>query len=363
MVVRTVTEVPKSRGRRKPAKKASPKANQQRFADRSQRRYDVGRVASPTEKIASLLLNEDVAPDLLVELLPAMLWLEKATGMPTNLCVSSCITLHFAYAALGITAQPRAVDLVVANQRTGKRTLYGRPDPHWKDSTFHGHCILWLPASRRILDATVEQYPEVRRYQLGPICGRLVAGMTTAEQRSRLTRGELPPGTQIGVRREDLLLLYTAVGPEYDDIVMSAPVLHDDLAEVQRSARNLAAWTLDQLRKPYVIDRARRAPYPRVRALLDLLAAAEARYDDDHLRFVLPNDPARTPRRLDELQQLVRPRRNPLLGRDRQQPIPVPRPALPEELRDLPGLTIVDAADTPPGSSPRRGLLARLRRR
>jgi hypothetical protein len=334
-------------------------ASPQRVADASPRgRYDAGRFASPTEKIASLLFNEDVASDLLVELLPAMLWLEKATGMPTNLCASSCITLHFAYAELGIPAQPRAVDLVVANQRTGKRTTYGQSDPHWVESTFHGHCILWLPETRRILDPTVEQYPEVRHYRLGPICGRIVAGMTSnREQQAQLARGQLPAGTGIGVKREDLLLLYTAVAAEYDDIVLSASLLRDDLDEVQRSARNLAAWTLDQLRRPNVIDRARRAPYPRVRTLLDLLARAEAHYDEDHLRFVLPDDPSHIPRRLDELQQLARPPRNKLLDRSGQQLAPGPREALSAELRDLPDLTVVNAAEPPSQPPPRRRLL------
>ncbi len=55
--------------------------------------------------------------------------------------------------------------------------------------------------------------------------------------------------------------------------------------------------------QPDVIDRARQAPHPRVRALLDLLATAETTYDDaDDLRFILPGDSDRRGRRLDELE-------------------------------------------------------------
>jgi hypothetical protein len=53
--------------------------------------------------------------------------------------------------------------------------------------------------------------------------------------------------------------------------------------------------------RPEIIDRARQAPHPQVRALLDLLAA-ETTYDNaDDLRFILPRDSNRRGRRLDEL--------------------------------------------------------------
>jgi hypothetical protein len=79
-----------------------------------------------------------------------------------------------------------------------------------------------------------------------------------------------------GVQRGELLLLYTAVGHEFDDVVMSGPPLVDNLAEVQRSGRNRAAQAIDLLCRPEVIDRARQTPRARVRVLLDLLADADA---------------------------------------------------------------------------------------
>ena len=59
---------------------------------------------------------------------------------------------------------------------------------------------------------------DVRDCGLGPICGRLTASLATPEQQVRIARGELIPGTQVGVEREDLLLLYTTVGHEFDDV-------------------------------------------------------------------------------------------------------------------------------------------------
>lgn len=67
------------------------------------------------------------------------------------------MTLHYAHQQLGIAAQPRAVDLVVRDNRHGTRVLYGKAEPSWEDDAFHGRCIRWLPGSRRIIDPTVEQ--------------------------------------------------------------------------------------------------------------------------------------------------------------------------------------------------------------
>lgn len=295
--------MPKSRGRRTPAKKSSRTKNRLPAPpERTGRsRYDMGRVRSPVDQIAGLLLSGLAPPDLMVELLPPMLWLEHVTGHPANLCVSSCVSLHFAYAALGIAAHPRAVDLVVDDQRADTRVMYGRRSPSWSGSVFHGHCVLWLPGSRRFIDPTVEQYPEVRRYQLGPICGRLAASIATPAQQARMAAGELIPGTALNVQRQDLMLRYTTVDREFDDVVWAGPSIRDNLAQIERAGRNLAVQALALLSQPEVIDRARHAPHPRVRALLDLLIGAEINDDDHELRFVLRDDPTQTPRRLDEL--------------------------------------------------------------
>jgi hypothetical protein len=54
--------------------------------------------------------------------------------------------------------------------------------------------------------------PRGRRYRLGPIIGK--AGASTGgtdEQRAARDRGELVAGAQIGVKRQDSMLLYTTV--------------------------------------------------------------------------------------------------------------------------------------------------------
>jgi hypothetical protein len=352
---RTVIAVPKSRGR-KPTKKPPAKRRPSRApAARLQpNQYNVGRVRSSLAAIDTLLTAHEVSPDLLVELLPAMLLLEQGVGHPLNFCVSGCATLHYAYAELGIEAYPRPVDLVVSNQRTGQRTLYGRPDPYWSGSTFHGHCVIWLPASRRFIDPTVEQYPEVRRYRLGPICGRIGASLATAEQQARFERGELTPGTAVGVQRDDLLLLYTTVDHEFTDSVLTGPGIVDNLAEIQAAGATLAAQVIVLLREPEVITRARQASHARVRALLDLLADAEVDLTEDDVRFVLPGDPARLPRRLAEIDL------PPADGRRRTpHEIPAPRP-VPSD--DRPTAVRPTEDETPPSPPRRRGLLARLRR-
>ena len=304
MPARTVTRVPKSRNRRKPATRSQtqrrPAVSPPSGLDGPVRgRYAAGRGRSVEDKIGGLLLSDGVSPDLMVELLPALLWLDHAQGRPRNLCVSGCVTLHHTYAALGITALPRAVDLIVSNQHTGARTLYGQPDPYWSGTTFHGHCVLWLPGSLRFVDPTVEQYPEVRRYDLGPICGRMVAAVSTPEQRAALARGHLPAGTSIAVKREELMLLYTAVDPEFDDVVMSGQVVLDAHDDAERGGRNLASQALLLLSRPEVVDRARRAPRPRVRALLDVLAGVDGFVDDaGDWRFTLHDG---TTPRLDEI--------------------------------------------------------------
>ena len=353
----TVTAMPKSRGRRKPAGKSQPRRRPTASpptvgADGLVHgRYAVGRGSSVNKKIADLLLSDAAAPDLLVELLPALLWLEHARGHPRNLCVSACVTLHHTYAALGITAHPRAVDLVVANQRTDGRTFYGRPDPYWSDTTFHGHCVLWLPASKRFIDPTVEQYPEVRHYRLGPICGRMAAARITADQRAALSRGEMPAGTSIGVKRGELLLLYTTVDPEFDDVVLSSPVVVETRDDAERSGRNLASQALLLLNRPEIIDRARRAPHPRVRALLDVLAGVDGFVGDGDWRFTLPDG---TTPRLDEI--TLPSAEAPAEGSPSAITTERPNPGTPETIHAA-------ALDVGPPSRPRRRLLDVFRRR
>lgn len=264
---------------------------------RDKSKYHFGTLRGSDQAIQALLLSGQAAPDLMVELLPALLWLSHADGLPGNICVNGVMTLHHAYDQLGIVAQPRAVDLVVSNGRTGQRTFYGRPDPHWEGNVFHGHAILWLPRTHRFIDPTVEQYPEVRRYRLGPICGRSTGASTDSpEQRAALERGELPPGSHVGVQRKDLTLLYTAVAEQYTTAVSDAALVNDTADDYRRTGVNLASQALTLFRLPEIVDRIRQAPYPRLHALLDALGTAEPVVDQEtgDFRFVLADPDSRS---------------------------------------------------------------------
>jgi hypothetical protein len=304
--------VPKSKGR-KPKKRANngrvvmrpvvPLARDA-WAPPARGRYEPGRLNSMTEDhLTSLLFSGKAAPDLMVELLPSVLWVYHMTGQRANMCVSGSMILHYAYAQLGIVAEPRAVDLVVSDERTGKRIMYGRPDPYWDGETFFGHCVLWLPGSRRFVDATVEQYPEIRRYKLGPIVGRTAAVGGGPAAQAAIDRGELPPGTHIGVQRNDMLLLYTAVHEDFRDVVTTAPVVRDNIELARRAGINLASHALALWRLPEVVDRIRQAPCPRLHTLLDAIGNAEASVDENgDFRFALASaDGHVTNQRLDDI--------------------------------------------------------------
>lgn len=224
-----------------------------------------------------MLLDAESHPDRLVELLPPLLWLYHVAGMPANQCVNGCMVLKHAYTTFGIRAEPTAVDLTITDRSTDAAPVfYGRADPYWdwESSTFHGHCALWLPRSGRLLDATVEQYPEVRRYQLGPVLGRIAATSATREDAEAIASGVLPAGTHIGVERGDLLLLYTTAGEQYRGVVDGElPAGLDEQA--RRAGRNLASHALTMLRIPEVAQRVRRGPYPRLHAMLDAVGTCE----------------------------------------------------------------------------------------
>jgi hypothetical protein len=280
----------KSKTKRPPARRPIPASKLTGGPKKQTGKYHFGTLRGSDQAVQGLLLSGKTEPDLMVELLPPLLWLSWADGMPGNLCVNSTMTLHHAYEQLGITAQPRAVDLVVRNERTHHTTMYGRPDPYWEGTTFHGHAVLWLPRSGRFCDATVEQYPEVRRYRLGPIVGRTGGtSANTPEQRTAAARGELPPGSVLAVKRHDLMLMYTAVEQDYANALTDGVAAHDHA--YRRTGINLVSQALLLWRMPEIVDRIRQAPYPRLHALLDAIGNAKPTVDDDgDIRFLFPTN-------------------------------------------------------------------------
>ena len=248
------------------------------------------RLRASTQALGKLLAG--APPDSLVPLLVPILWLHHVDGLPGNLCVDAAYTLRYAYAQFGIRAEIMPVDLVIQDSRTGATVMHGRPDPHWEDNQYVGHCVLRLPDDGRFVDATVEQYREISRLHLGPIVGRTVLSTGPVDAGRPVLAG-----THFGVSRQHLMLLYTASGSEAAVDLASHPLIREGQPLYQRAGLNLASHALLALLDPAVIDRARQSPYPRLHALLDALTGrAHQITDDGDWYFLTPE-----PQRLDEL--------------------------------------------------------------
>jgi GNAT superfamily N-acetyltransferase len=278
--------VPKSRGRK--TKKATRKGSGPRGPDSVLRRGQLapGRLRMSDDKIADLLANDQIPADMRIMLLLPLLWLSAARGRPGNICVDACMTLRRAYGQFGITAELRAVQLVVRT-RSGQLIQHSGPEPSWDGgAVLAGHCVLWLPESGRFIDPTVEQFPEVARYKRGPVVGRAPAA------------GRLPAGARLEVPRGDLTLLYTVLDGRHTATVVNAHQVTTRSDEVRRAGINLASWALAILRLPDFAGRARMAPFPRLRALLGAVSDAPGDLDEEtNWRFAV-HDPGGTRRLL-----------------------------------------------------------------
>jgi hypothetical protein len=198
------------------------------------------------------------------------------------LCVSASMVLHYAFNQFGITSEIHAVDLVVVDERSDQGVMYGRPDPQWDNDDFDGHCVLWLPRSRRLIDATVGQFPEVDlQHGSKPIVGRGVfTALGTPEYREAQARGQVLPHAQMTVKRGIQSIVYTVVGKEYTDIVWKSHNARKNAERHRRAGLALASHALTLLRLPGVVDRIRQASYPKLNALLDAIGDAPIIADD-----------------------------------------------------------------------------------
>lgn len=253
-------------------------------------RYDPGILALHEDRLAALLRQETPA-DVLVIHLPAYLWVKLAEGNPANACVSACMTLHHAYAQLGIATDVVPTGLII-HDASGQRTQFATDRPYWHSETeLVGHTVLLLPEHDRLVDPTVEQIPPIRALGLGPVVGRV-----PAEGRHALRQG----GASFAVPRQDLLIEYTPVQRNCRDILTQAPRRAVHAPEYRRSGVNLATLVLGMLRAPWVVDRIRAADFPRIHALLDLIGDAPMEPDvDKDMRITLSQGAPAV--RLDEL--------------------------------------------------------------
>ncbi len=193
-----------------------------------------------------------------MELLLPTLFLNIVAGGPANSCIDVGHILRYAFGMFGIRSHLQLVDLMIRDRASGEGTMYGSPRPSWDEAgkVFDGHCVLWLPESLRIIDATVDQFPMVRRLGMGPIIGRAALSI------GNLGGETPPPGTNVGVMRGDLMLLYTTAPAEFAGII-DTPMIRGRAESHCRSATNLAGTTLGDLRGPLLrASTGRPAPSP-----------------------------------------------------------------------------------------------------
>jgi hypothetical protein len=266
--------VPKSKGRKpKPGK-------QSRTRPSGTGRYRPG-VIRVDEDEAFALLRQLQPEQLLTVGLPVW-WLMLLPGKPANLCLEGGFLLREAFAVFGIAAEVKLVELIVHDERTGRATKYGRPDPYFDGDRFVGHAGLWLPDSKRFIDHSAQQFPPVRAVSWMPISLHTAAmGVATWGQQ------------RFGVPRGDLMLEYIPV----DDAVLPAIIDGSELAqhpdETHRGAVNVASNLLAVLRVvPELRERALASPHRRLPELLRAIGDAELINDDDsNHRFACPGHP------------------------------------------------------------------------
>lgn len=251
----------------------------------------------------SALENPDVPPDLLIALMVPTLWSALMTGRQANVCVDACRILQHAYGQFGMPSELHAVSLDVVDARGD--VIHHAPEPSWEGTVLDGHCILYLPDDCRFVDATVEQYRQVAHRGLGVLVGR-VGGFPEGSAKDRAAfedSAALPSGAKLMIQRKDLRLEYRVGDEAATQVIVSHPVVADNVAAHRRAGINLASLTFEFIRVSGWTDRARAAPYPRLRALLDIVRDAPAEPDENgDWRFDLATGDGEEHRlRLDEI--------------------------------------------------------------
>jgi len=256
---------------------------------------------------AARVQRSDAQPEAVIPVLATVLWAGIMEGEPANVCVDGCLTVGHALAQFGIATELRAVDLAIRDQRTGRGVFRTRPRPHWEGQTLvGGHCILTLPDDGRYIDPTIEQYPEVASLRLGPIVGR--CGGMIDPNTGRLVAApdepqRLATGTALTITREHLLLLYMVSPDEITELITDSPWVRQFRADHHRAGVNLASLVLAGL-SGGMRDMVRRANYPRLHALMDLVGEVSISEPDENRDFrfnIAGQDGQRQHLRLDEL--------------------------------------------------------------
>ena len=223
----------------------------------SGRRYRPRPLVSNEELLQHVVLNGD--PEQLYLMLPPLLWVDvlSAQQRPSNLCVQSAHALRHAYAGLGVPTSIQCVELAVTDAGGGG-TRYGSPQPHYVGDRFVGHCILQLPQQGRLVDATVEQFPELA-LGMGPLILRCAA-----------PEGQATPQALMVAQRGRWDLAYTPVQAPFAEAAyggLNATAASQEI--LRENGLHILSWTLAMLSMPGVQERARQASAPRLNELLD----------------------------------------------------------------------------------------------
>lgn len=187
--------------------------------------------------------------------LPVTMLLSHYEGKPATVCAQVCMQLADVFALLGI--ESHATPVTVAVKERGQTAFYGSESPRWEGTEFVGHCVLWIPALGRFVDATVQQFDGFQR-RMGPYTGPIgTAG-----------GGPLPVGQEMVAFMDGQSVSYTVV--DGGDALVRNDALLAGLGEQRpRSAAYVAGQTVDAIR---VLGLARRVP-ERFARLVQLLAA------------------------------------------------------------------------------------------
>lgn len=250
--------------------------------------YRPGRLKVNTEM--SVWMMGQVPAEFGVTMLPAVLLIDHLRGRGANVCVDACLALKGTYALLGIDARITPVSIMV-EPPAGGASIYGQ-NPRWDDKNFIGHCLLWLPGLGRLVDPTIQQFPELAGED-GPFIGRVGAA-------SQAMPGALPIGTTVPIVRDGVQVVYQVEGDEAL-ITDSEPAAHAVTLN-SRNAANLAGWALSIMATPEIASRVRSAPFPRIHALIDAIDGAPVDAGPDGYRFMLPGpDGQPTPTWIDDI--------------------------------------------------------------
>jgi hypothetical protein len=174
------------------------------------------------------------------------------TGASIAHCVDGCLTAQYALARYGIAARVEAVAVRVG----GSRIVRGEHPRYNPDGTFNGHTVLVAAGAGRLADPTIQQFAGVPRTRAAAL--PLLAPLPVP--------GGLGDGPVV-IGRGDHYIVYHPL-PAGLQQAWRCPATDARDAAYRRAGAELADQVIAMLRADGLRQRARLAPYPRLRALL-----------------------------------------------------------------------------------------------